>query len=552
MKGQSGHSSEPAKIEAELHRYRNHYEFSPVGLATLDRSGMFREANPAMAALLGLDLARLCNLRLAGLITKASRPALDLFFDRVFSADDRATGEVHVPDGHGGGRHLYLEGVAFAEGSGRNLCRVAAMDVTESRQSCLELEHYRSHLEELVHEHTSRLEVANRQLMEQTENLASVYKALDSIGLIVCDLEQQTGRINTFSAGAEKLFGFRQEEALGQSIELIYPTEQRCNVADLVRGLCGGQAFESFDLTLFRKSGECFPAVVSVRPFAHRDGRFTKAVGVFRDISELIRIQAELRAVNDQLERRVEERTLELQETQKQYLHAEKLAAIGKLSASIAHEFNNPLQAIFSILKGLQKRAILEEEDRQLLEAAIAEGDRIKELIRNLQEFNRPSSGRKVVMDVHQALNSILLLHKSDFRGKRISVVLDYAEHLPRILAVPDQIKQVFLNLLTNAADACQQAGGVITIRTRHEGDRVAVAIEDTGVGIRAEEMELIFQPFYTTKPEVKGTGLGLSVSYGIVARHQGEMQVASQPNQGATFTVLLPVKGADEVVTHG
>ena len=122
--------------------------------------------------------------------------------------------------------------------------------------------------------------------------------------------------------------------------------------------------------------------------------------------------------------------------------------------------------------------------------------------------------------------------------------MLNYAERLPQILAVPDQIKQVFLNLLTNAADACLQPGGVITISTRQEGERVAVAIKDTGVGIKPEHMELIFQPFYTTKPEVKGTGLGLSVCHGIVQSHHGEIRVESQPGKGSTFTVLLPIKG--------
>ena len=146
-------------------------------------------------------------------------------------------------------------------------------------------------------------------------------------------------------------------------------------------------------------------------------------------------------------------------------------------------------------------------------------------------------------MDGHQSLNAILLLHKSDFKRKRIFVVLDYAGQLPKILAVPDQIKQVFLNLLTNAADACQHRGGVITVRTRQEDHRVAVAIHDTGIGIKDEEMGLLFQPFYTTKPEVKGTGLGLSVSYGIVKRHNGEIRVTSQPETGTTFTVLLPIQ---------
>lgn len=252
--------------------------------------------------------------------------------------------------------------------------------------------------------------------------------------------------------------------------------------------------------------------------------------------------EEQLLASNEELERRVERRTRELQETQKQVLHAEKLTAIGKLSASIAHEFNNPLQGILSILKGLKKRAILEEEDRELLDAAIGEGDRIKDLIRSLQDFNRPSSDRKAVVDVHKSIDSLLLLHKSDFNGKRITVVRNYAEGLPQILVVPDQIKQVILNLLTNAADACKQAGGVITVSTWQEGEKVAVAIRDTGGGIEPQNLGLIFQPFFTTKAEVKGTGLGLSVSHGIVSHHHGEIRVESQPGEGTIFTVLLPI----------
>lgn len=258
----------------------------------------------------------------------------------------------------------------------------------------------------------------------------------------------------------------------------------------------------------------------------------------------LLKSEKQLQAINYDLERKVEQRTRELQETQSHYLHSEKLAVIGKLSASIAHEFNNPLQGIMSILKGLKKRAILDEEDRELLDGAIGESERMRNLIRSLQDFNRPSSGRKMTMDVQKSIDSLLLLSKSDFRSKRIYVELDHTERLPEILAVQDQIKQVFLNLLTNAADACPKSGGVITICTRQEGERVAVVIADTGIGIKPEQMDLLFQPFYTTKPEVKGTGLGLSICHGIVQSHQGEIRVESQPGKGATFTVLLPIKG--------
>jgi signal transduction histidine kinase len=109
-------------------------------------------------------------------------------------------------------------------------------------------------------------------------------------------------------------------------------------------------------------------------------------------------------------------------------------------------------------------------------------------------------------------------------------------------LAIPDQIKQVFLNLLNNAADACRQNGGVITISTWQEEQNVAIAIEDTGTGIPSEIMGMIFQPFFTTKDAVKGTGLGLSVCHGIVQNHQGEIRVESKEGEGSTFIVILPI----------
>ena len=150
-------------------------------------------------------------------------------------------------------------------------------------------------------------------------------------------------------------------------------------------------------------------------------------------------------------------------------------------------------------------------------------------------------------MDLHQSLDALLLLQKSDLNGRRITVVRNYAEQLPQILVVPDQIKQVLLNLLANAADACPQSGGVITISTWQKGESVAVAIKDTGTGINPEDMEQIFQPFYSTKGEAKGTGLGLSVSHGIIQDHQGEIQVESPPGEGATFTILLPINVVNE-----
>lgn len=524
------------------------YDQVPSGYCIIDYSGGIREINRAGVVLLGLDRFPLTGRNITAFLAKGAGPALAFFLQRLFSAEAKVAGEIRVgglaPGEGKGERTILLEGRSFSTSAGERLGRVIMVDTTEFRQLDSKWEPYRCQLEELVRQRTRQLEAANIRLRDQAENLSSIYQALDSIGLIVCRLEKENARIEIFSAGAEKLFGYRQEEAVGQSIALIYPPESLPILADRVKRLRLGQVMPSFDMTLQRKSGESFPVVVSIHPFARQGSEFSKAVGVFRDISELIRTQDQLEAMNDELERRMEQRAQELRQSQRQVLHAEKLSAIGTLSASIAQEFNNPMQSILSILKGLGKRAILEEEDRQLLEAAIGEGKRIKELIRSLRDFHRPTSGRKVVMDIHAALDSVLLLQRSTFNAKQISVTLDYSKRLPQILAVPDQIKQVLLNLLANAAAACRPVGGVIRVATRQvDGAQVAVAIRDNGIGIQPEEMGLIFQPFYTTKVAARGTGLGLSVSSGIIRQHRGELRVDSRPGEGATFTVLLPIR---------
>jgi len=266
--------------------------------------------------------------------------------------------------------------------------------------------------------------------------------------------------------------------------------------------------------------------------------------GFAQDVTWRKEIESQLLSVNEALERKVEQRTLELQEKQKQFLHVEKLSAIGKLAASVAHEFNNPLQGILMILKGLQKRATMDKEDSQLLQAAINEGFRIKNLIAALRDFNRPSPGKKSLMHLSEAVDSVLLLNTYDFKTKRIALTVEHGEHLPQILAVPDQIKQVLLNLLNNAMDACPPQGCEITLTTRQEGEYVVLAIKDNGVGIKPEDMEHIFEPFFTTKPEVKGTGLGLSVVHGIVKEHQGTIDITSQPGLGTLCMLRLPICG--------
>jgi len=262
-----------------------------------------------------------------------------------------------------------------------------------------------------------------------------------------------------------------------------------------------------------------------------------------QEIVERKKIEKNLQNAHDELEARVKERTIELQKTHAQLLHAEKMSTIGNLSASIAHEFNNPLQGIMSIIKGVKRRAHLSQDDSELIDLAINECNRMRDLIKSLQDFNRPTAGRKALMNVHSAIESIILLSKKEYKIKGITVEKNYTDNLPEIVAVADQIKQVLLNLLNNAADACAQ-GGNITIETDLLKDNVVVRIHDTGCGITPENKKHIFEPFFTTKATMKGTGLGLPISYGIIKDHGGKITVDSKPGKGTTFSVILPIKG--------
>ncbi len=242
------------------------------------------------------------------------------------------------------------------------------------------------------------------------------------------------------------------------------------------------------------------------------------------------------------LERQITERTEALKITHDQLLHAEKLSAIGSLSASIAHEFNNPLFGVMNVLSGVKRRASLSEDDAKLVHEALQECYRMKNLIKDLQDFNRPTSGKLAPMDIHKAIESLLLLSKNDYTMRSIEIKKCFDENIPLLMAVADQIKQVILNLLNNAADACV-GGGAITISTIAHQTEVLISVQDTGVGIAPEIREHIFEPFFTTKSEVKGIGLGLAVSYGIIKNHGGSISVKSEIGEGTVFTIILPLE---------
>ncbi len=231
--------------------------------------------------------------------------------------------------------------------------------------------------------------------------------------------------------------------------------------------------------------------------------------------------------------------TRQLERSQEQLIQAEKVAATGRLAASIAHEINNPLQAIHNCLHLVTNRKLEEDKEAYYLNLAQEEVQRLIAIVQRTLDFYRPSRGRAVLTDVNQVIESVLALANKRVEHGKVRVERHLSPDLPKLQTVADQLSQVFLNLIVNAVEAMPD-GGELAIATMREGDQVHVRISDTGVGMNPEEAKRIFEPFYTTKRS--GTGLGLAVSYGIIQRHGGDITVESAPGRGAAFIVSLPV----------
>ena len=259
---------------------------------------------------------------------------------------------------------------------------------------------------------------------------------------------------------------------------------------------------------------------------------------------ENARLVEELRQAAAELEQRVDQRTRELRETQAQVIRAEKMAAVGRLAASVAHEVNNPLQAIALHLQLIADERMSESGHEQI-DVVQQELARIANIVQRLLEFQRPKHGQRSHQQVALLLEDVLALAGKQLQQTRITVVYEVDQELAPISAVGDQIKQVFLNLILNAVEAMPD-GGELRILGFQSGDRIIVSFADTGAGISPENMEQLFEPFFSTKHT--GSGLGLAVSQEIITHHGGALEGANHPD-GAIFTVSLPVHHQTELV---
>lgn len=265
------------------------------------------------------------------------------------------------------------------------------------------------------------------------------------------------------------------------------------------------------------------------------------AIAESRQRAKAAALQADL----DQTQSLHAEAQARLDAAQAQLLQSAKLAAVGELAASVAHEINNPLYAARNSLYLVEQDIAPDTPQRHFLTIAQNELGRIARIITRMRDFYRPARDELEPTEVNDLLAETIELVQTHLRHGHVSVTAEFCPHLPHLTAHPDQLRQVFLNLMLNACDAMPN-GGALHISTElvgvtEERDQalVVVQVRDTGTGISKEHLPHLFEPFYTTKPQ--GTGLGLAISAHIVTQHGGHIDVESTPGSGSTFIVSLP-----------
>lgn len=291
---------------------------------------------------------------------------------------------------------------------------------------------------------------------------------------------------------------------------------------------------------------------------------------------ENARLFTELEEYKSYLERKVDERTLELRNAQAQLVQSEKMASLGQLTAGVAHEINNPITFLYSNLPHLESyvhffkdilqriETHLSQEERQYLQSMKSNTDfdyiwedvekllqsyrngaeRIKEIVSILRNFSRMDEQDLKFVNLNEGIESTLVLIRKQF-GDRVRIETRLGE-LPEVECFPGQLNQVFMNVIINAMQAIQDRG-TVEIETRLVRDHVEIAIQDNGMGMDEVTQTRMFEPFFTTKPVGTGTGLGLSISYGILERHHGRIHVTSQPGRGTRVVIDLPIRQPPE-----
>jgi two-component system sensor histidine kinase HydH len=353
--------------------------------------------------------------------------------------------------------------------------------------------------------------VQNAYLVRRTLDEMRTYtrNVLESManGLITVD---RSLCVATFNPTALEIMGKTKEDVAGRPISELLPLEN-----EIKKVLSDSESIleKEVKITSERKGKDFL--FLSVSPLKEPDSHIARgAVIILRDVTMI-------------------------RELEQKVILSEKFAALGRLSAGVAHEIRNPLNSIRGFIQYFQKKLSLEEEDYRYTDLMITEVDRLNRVISKLLAFSKPREPRLSIRSPYEILDHCIRVIEREAQGEGLELIrTTYADEMPLVLMDTDQITQVFLNILINAVEATPTGGKIFVKCEMDEPGRLRIAVEDTGEGIPKENIDKLFDPFFSTKK--KGTGLGLAIVKSIIEAHDGEIDVESEPGKGTRFIITL------------
>jgi PAS domain S-box-containing protein len=474
--------------EAER-RYRELFDNIQEGLFFATPEGQFLDVNDAMVRMLGYESREELLRADVSAHLYPTRAAKERLVQAIAERGALRNYEETLRRKDGSLLHTLQNISAVRDSRGQVLqIRGLMLDVTEQRMFQSQLQRERDF---------------NQKILNTTQSMIMV---LDTAGLI------SYANRRCFEAG------YREKELIGQRLVRWVESSHRSDFEAALQTTANGMQVENLELRVKRSDGSMGHFSVSLSPSRDESNQVNSVVVVMTDITDAVLLQAKL-------------------------AHAEKMATIGRLVSGVAHEVNNPLAAILGFTDLLLEDPAVPASAREELQIILRETQRTKEIVQGLLSFARQRPAQREPMQVNAILRQTIKLRSYDFSSHGVEVSEEFDENLETAMGDPQQLQQVFLNILNNAYDAIQESGdhGKIRICTRRTMDSIEVAFIDNGTGV--SQPDRIFDPFFTTKPAGKGTGLGLSICYGIVRAHGGEILCWNNEGEsGSTFVVRLPI----------
>lgn len=388
-------------------------------------------------------------------------------------------------------------------------------------------------------------EIIQQELRAQNEELLEAQKAQALLAAIVESSDAAIiskgldGVITSWNTGAERLFGYTAREAVGRPVTIIIPGDKHDEERMIVERLRRGERIEQYETVRVSRSGRLIDVSLTISPIRDSAGRIVGASKVARDITAQKKAQDALQQSENKLRRQAEE-------LEQQLIASGRLVSLGEITASMAHEFNNPLGIVMGFAQDLLGDMDPSDPNYRALKIIDEETKRCQKIIQDLLQFARPRSADLCGTGVKDLVEKTVGLVANHLYKQKIEAVTEIKENLPSIHADPQQLEQVLVNLYLNAIDA-MPVGGKLTVAADMKaggGARpfVAVTVADTGYGIDEADLPKIFQPFFSARKK-RGLGLGLAICDRIIRNHGGRLEVRSKVGQGTTFKIYLPVE---------